>query len=228
MARTNLHWSSSIREESLVFDMVLHSHTPLLQWHRKAGAQSWALDLSYQGAASLSCEPAKQAPTDVCKAARKPLTRSSKNSHGFNIYLTGFSGSGKTTIGKQVAAMTGWTYRDTDDEIVAATGRAIEDIFRHDGEVAFRTLEHSVLESVSQGERQVVSTGGGIVVDEENRRTMASTGIIVCLEARADTIYREFGPSERSRRGEAVRPLLQDPALGRSSARKARETTLYA
>ena len=49
---------------------------------------------------------------------------------GPNIYLTGFSGSGKTTVGKQVAAMTGWTYRDTDDEIVAATGRAIEDIFR--------------------------------------------------------------------------------------------------
>ena len=43
---------------------------------------------------------------------------------GPNIYLTGFSGSGKTTVGKQVAAMTGWTYRDTDDEIVAATGRS--------------------------------------------------------------------------------------------------------
>ena len=56
--------------------------------------------------------------------------------------------------------MTGWTYRDTDDEIVAATGRAIEDIFCEDGEAAFRKLERSVLESVSQGDRQVVSTGG--------------------------------------------------------------------
>ena len=62
-----------------------------------------------------------------------------------NIYLTGFSGSGKSTVGKQVAAMTGWTYRDTDDEIVAATGRAIEDIFCEDGEAAFRKLEKKCL-----------------------------------------------------------------------------------
>ena len=110
---------------------------------------------------------------------------------GPNIYLTGFSGSGKTTVGKQVAAMTGWTYRDTDDEIVAATGRAIEDIFRQDGEAAFRKLERGVLESVSLDERQVVSTGGGIVLDERNRRTMDATGIIVCLEARADTIFAD-------------------------------------
>ncbi len=148
---------------------------------------------------------------------------------GTNIYLTGFSGSGKTTIGKQVAAMTGWTYRDTDYEIVAATGRAIEDIFRHDGEVAFRKLEHSVLESVSQAERQVVSTGGGIVVDEENRRTMASTGIIVCLEARADTICRRLsGPSE-THDEQVVRPLLQDSdPLRRIVSLKAERQPLYA
>ena len=92
--------------------------------------------------------------------------------------------------------MTGWTYRDTDDEIVATTGRAIEDIFCEDGEAAFRKLERRVLESVSQGERQVVSTGGGIVLDEGTRRTMDATGIIVCLEARADTI---LPPVVRSR-----------------------------
>lgn len=148
---------------------------------------------------------------------------------GPNIYLTGFSGSGKTTIGKQVAAMTGWTYRDTDGEIVAATGRAIEDIFRHDGEVAFRKLERSVLESVSQGERQVVSTGGGIVVDEENRRTMASTGIIICLEARADTIYRRLSGPNETHDEQVVRPLLQDSdPLRRIVSLKAERQPLYA
>ena len=148
---------------------------------------------------------------------------------GPNIYLTGFSGSGKTTVGKQVAAMTGWSYRDTDDEIVAATGRAIEDIFREDGEAAFRKLERSVLESVSQGERQVVSTGGGIVVDERNRRTMEETGIIVCLEARVDTIYRRVSGPEETHDEQAVRPLLQDSdPLRRILSLKAERQALYA
>ena len=148
---------------------------------------------------------------------------------GPNIYLTGFSGSGKTTVGKQVAAMTGWNYRDTDDEIVTATGRAIEDIFREDGEAAFRKLECSVLESVSQGERQVVSTGGGIVVDERNRRTMEATGIIVCLEARADTIYRRLSGPEETHDEQVVRPLLQDSdPLRRILSLKAERQALYA
>ena len=148
---------------------------------------------------------------------------------GPNIYLTGFSGSGKTTVGKQVAAMTGWTYRDTDDEIVAATGRAIEDIFREDGEAAFRKFERSVLESVSQGERQVVSTGGGIVTDERNRRTMEATGIIVCLEARADTIYRRLSGPEETHDEQVVRPLLQDSdPLRRILSLKAERQPLYA
>ena len=148
---------------------------------------------------------------------------------GPNIYLTGFSGSGKTTVGKQVAAMTGWTYRDTDDEIVAATGRAIEDIFREDGEASFRKLERSVLESVSQGERQVVSTGGGIVVDERNRRTMNETGIIVCLEARADTIFRRLSGPDETHDEQVVRPLLQDSdPLRRILSLKAERQALYA
>ena len=148
---------------------------------------------------------------------------------GPNIYLTGFSGSGKTTVGKQVAAMTGWTYRDTDDEIVAATGRAIEDIFRQDGEAAFRKLERGVLELVSQDERQVVSTGGGIVLDERNRRTMDATGIIVCLEARADTIFRRLSGPDETHDEQVVRPLLQDSdPLRRIINLKAERQPVYA
>ena len=148
---------------------------------------------------------------------------------GPNIYLTGFSGSGKSTVGKQVAAMTGWTYRDTDDEIVAATGRAIEDIFREDGEAAFRKLERGVLESVSQGERQVISTGGGIVLDEGTRRTMDAAGIIVCLEARADTIYRRLSGPDETHDEQVVRPLLQDSdPLRRIISLKAERQPLYA
>ena len=147
---------------------------------------------------------------------------------GSNIYLTGFSGSGKTTVGKQVAAMTGWTYRDTDDEIVAATGRAIEDIFREDGEASFRKHERNALGLVSQGERQVISTGGGIVVDERNRRTMEATGIIVCLEARADTIFRRLSDPDETHDEQVVRPLLQDSdPLRRIISLKAERQALY-
>ncbi|CAI8014145.1 3-dehydroquinate synthase [Geodia barretti] len=110
--------------------------------------------LIYQGAAAFELWTGKKAPVDVMYRAAQQALDSGRDLMGPNIYLTGFSGSGKSTVGKQVAAMTGWTYRDTDDEIVAATGRAIEDIFCEDGEAAFRKLERSVLESVSQGERQ--------------------------------------------------------------------------
>ena len=148
---------------------------------------------------------------------------------GSIIYLTGFSGSGKTTVGKQVAAMTGWSYRDTDDEIVAATGRAIEDIFREDGEAAFRKLERNALESVSEGERQVISTGGGIVLEERNRRIMDAAGTIVCLEARADTIYRRLSGPDETHDEQVVRPLLQDSdPLRRIISLKAERQAFYA
>ena len=70
----------------------------------------------------------------------------------------------------------------------AATGRAIEDIFREDGEKAFRRLERETLAAVSLRKDQVVSTGGGIVIEKRNRRFMDETGIILCLEARVDTL----------------------------------------
>ncbi len=148
---------------------------------------------------------------------------------GLNIYLTGFSGSGKTTVAKQVATMSGWNCRDTDDEIIAADGRHIEDIFREDGEAAFRELERRALELVAKGERQVVSTGGGIILDERNRRTMNETGIIVCLEARADTISRRLSNPEENHDERPVRPLLQDSdPIRRVISLKAERQPLYA
>ncbi len=148
---------------------------------------------------------------------------------GPNIYLTGFSGTGKTTIGKQVAAMLAWTFVDTDDEIMAVTGRAIEDIFRDDGETAFRRLERETLTTVSQRTHQVVSTGGGIVIDERNRRVMDDRGIILCLEARVDTIYRRLSGPTETHDQQVVRPLLHDPdPLRRIISLKAERQPMYA
>ena len=124
-----------------------------------------------------------------------------------NIYLTGFSGTGKTTVGREVAARLGWDYTDVDDEIVALSGRNIHDIFREDGEVKFRDIEHDALMSVTKVTGHVVATGGGVVVDERNRDLMNATGVIVCLEARADTIFQRI--STPTQEAGVVRPMLQ-------------------
>ena len=124
-----------------------------------------------------------------------------------NIYLTGFSGTGKTTVGQEVAARLGWGYTDIDDEIVALSGRDIHDIFREDGEAKFRGIENDALMSVTKVTGHVVATGGGVVVNERNRDLMNATGVIVCLEARADTIFQRISTSTQE--AGVVRPMLQ-------------------
>ena len=74
-----------------------------------------------------------------------------------NIFITGFSGTGKTTTARSLARSLGWRFVDTDDEIVKQAGKPIEDIFRQDGEQGFRDLERMVLARVAAGARQVVA-----------------------------------------------------------------------
>lgn len=146
-----------------------------------------------------------------------------------NIFVTGFSGTGKTTVGQEVARQLGWRFVDTDDEIVATAGKTIEEIFSQEGEHAFRQLEREILARISDGRRQVVSTGGGIVVDEANRRVMESTGVVVLLEATPETILTRL-ESQQSREsdGIAVRPMLHDDdPLGRIRSLKERRQVNY-
>ena len=134
-----------------------------------------------------------------------------------NIFVTGFSGTGKTTTGKEVARLLGWRFVDTDDEIVVSAGKAIEDIFSQDGEPAFRKLESETLATVARNSRQVISTGGGIIMDETNRRVMESNGVVVLLEGRPETIFRRLeGQTAKESDGIATRPMLHaDDALNR-------------
>lgn len=146
-----------------------------------------------------------------------------------NIYITGFSGTGKTTVSRIVAERMGWRLVDTDDEIVRSAGRSIEEIFRSEGEPRFREIERDALLKVADGERQVVSTGGGIVVDERNRRVMERSGVVVCLESRPETIYRRLSNERGESAGPVVRPMLvDDDPLIRISALKTDRQTLYA
>jgi 3-dehydroquinate synthase len=142
------------------------------------------------------------------------------------IFLTGFSGSGKSAVAGLVAEALGWRALDTDDIIEERSGRPIPDIFARDGEARFRELEAEALREAACQTDVVVATGGGIVQSEANRRLMADGGFVVCLEGRPEVLWRRL----RDAGGSATeRPLLAgaDP-LGRIRALKSRRQSLYA
>ena len=125
-----------------------------------------------------------------------------------NIFLTGFSGTGKSTVGRETARRLGWRYVDTDAEIVRTAGKSIDAIFRDDSEERFRELERRSLAEACRGERQVVSTGGGIVTNEANRQLMEGAGLVVCLEAKPETIHARLAAQDCDSGRAEVRPLL--------------------
>ncbi len=121
-----------------------------------------------------------------------------------NIVLTGFMGVGKTSVGTRLARDLGYVFVDTDELIVADQQRSITDIFSAFGEPYFRDIESRVIRTVLEGENQVVSTGGGAVIRDENRRVFKERGLTICLTARPEIIYGRI-------RHETHRPLLQVP-----------------
>ena len=125
-----------------------------------------------------------------------------------NIFITGFSGSGKTSVGRAAARRLGWQFVDTDDLIVKRAGKPISEVFAESGEAFFRELERESLVEAASGESRVISTGGGLPMDEKNRRIMEQRGIVVCLEARPETIHRRLEKESRQR-GAIVRPMLE-------------------
>ena len=123
------------------------------------------------------------------------------------IAITGFMGTGKTTVGRLLAERLGLQFVDTDDIIEDRAGRTIPEIFEEDGEEHFRDLETSALQEALAARGRVVSTGGGILLREENVRALRQAGPTVCLTADPETILSRTS-------ADANRPLLQvaDPA----------------
>ncbi|MDI9585756.1 MAG: 3-dehydroquinate synthase [Acidobacteriota bacterium] len=118
------------------------------------------------------------------------------------IFLTGFMGTGKTTTGRRLASRLALAFVDTDEIVETLSGRSIPDIFARDGEDAFRAMETQALRKAIERGPAVVSTGGGIMLRDENVRAMREAGPIICLQASPETIIRRTG-----RRGD--RPLLE-------------------
>lgn len=131
-----------------------------------------------------------------------------------NIFITGFSGTGKTTVGRQVAGILGWQFVDLDDEIVAESGKSIAAIFDDHGEIHFRGIEAKCLSRVCKNNRQIVATGGGIITSASNRTLMAKEGIIVCLEARIDTIVERLENETQDPGAPPIRPMLNTASQG--------------
>lgn len=100
-----------------------------------------------------------------------------------NLYLIGYRCTGKTTVGRSMAGRLDWPLVDTDRLIVDTVGMSIDRLVALRGWPFFRQRESEMLSRVSAGDRQVVATGGGIVLDEHNRRTMKTTGKVVWLTA---------------------------------------------
>lgn len=121
--------------------------------------------------------------------------------HSPSVFLIGFMGTGKTSVGRALAARLGLRFLDMDDEIVARVGKPIPRIFAEDGEPAFRALEREVAREISRRPGLVVATGGGVVLNPDNTRDFAREGLVVCLTASLTTILRRVS-------GDTNRPLL--------------------
>src|SRR6478735_10867558 len=120
------------------------------------------------------------------------------------IFLIGLPGSGKTTLGKQLADRLGYAFVDTDEEIVKKEGRTIPDIFTQDGEDKFRLMEKNILEEMVKKTDTVVSTGGGLPCFHQNMFTIRNKGMAIYLRVSAEALTRRLTTVEN-----AHRPLVK-------------------
>jgi len=119
-----------------------------------------------------------------------------------NIFLVGFMGAGKSTVGKILAYKIGYEFLDADKVIEDRAGTTITDIFAEHGEPYFRDMESETTESLASGDKQVIATGGGVVQRDRNWDAMKSNGITIYLKASVETIWERI-------KDDTSRPLLQ-------------------
>lgn len=124
------------------------------------------------------------------------------------IYLIGFMGCGKSTVGRALAEELGWSFIDLDEEIEKAQSATISDIFDTRGEEVFRGIETAALRArvrkVQSGCPQVVSLGGGAFLADENFELVSNNGVTVWLDCPLSQIERRIA-------GQTHRPLARDP-----------------
>ena len=124
-----------------------------------------------------------------------------------NLVLIGYRCTGKTTIGRLLAARLGWPLVDTDMLIQDRAGKSIKEIVAAGGWPEFRRLEREVIADVSARDRQVISAGGGAILDEANREALRAGGRVVLLAATPETLWRRMKADPKTL---AERPNLTD------------------
>ncbi len=115
--------------------------------------------------------------------------------------MLGFMGTGKSALGRRVAALTGTTFLEMDAELERRTGKPIAQIFAEEGEAAFRDRETALAEEWGRKDGAVISCGGGVVLREQNLQALGTNGVLVCLTARPEVIQERTARSKK-------RPLL--------------------
>jgi shikimate kinase len=147
-------------------------------------------------------------PSDVSFPSDAPLGKSEADRGPVKaVFLVGFMGAGKTSVGQTLAGTLGWTFVDLDTRIVAKTGRSVAEIFEHDGEPAFRKMEHDELRSLLgelDSANTVVSLGGGAWMQSPNTAALRQASVpVLFLDAPVEELWRRCLPEQKTR------PLLQ-------------------
>jgi shikimate kinase len=137
------------------------------------------------------------------------------------IVLTGFMGSGKSTVGPLLAVRLGWRFVDADDVIVAETGMAITDFFARQGEAAFRDREHATIARLAREDALILALGGGAIETQATRDLLLNLPgtLLVHLDVKLETTLARCHGTENTR------PILADQANLR--ARYERRSPLY-
>ncbi|MGI9647676.1 MAG: shikimate kinase [Acidimicrobiia bacterium] len=125
-----------------------------------------------------------------------------------NLWLVGMMGSGKTTVGRLVAVEAGLTFQDVDLIVTQRAGNTIAELWKRDGEDAFRSAEAAIISELATATGAVVSTGGGAVLRESNRLAMRRSGTVVWLQASPEVLAGRVA-------GAHDRPLLNGGGRGR-------------
>ena len=184
------------------YDLIYNpAETPFLKLMKelKIEADNGLSMLLYQGVIAYELWTGKQISEDLVQKVKVKLMR---KVYGGNVILCGYMGSGKSTVGKALAAERGMEFLDTDAMIEEGEGCTIREIFENRGEAAFRDLETKYLEKLSvTAVNTVIATGGGMVLRSENRELMKKTGLVVWLKAGEETTFDRV-------KNDTGRPLL--------------------
>lgn len=141
---------------------------------------------------------------DGGRPASAPACESSPQGlpEALTIALVGMPGCGKSTVGRTLARQLGWQHVDSDAEIERRIGGPIRAFFEQQGEAAFRDIEQQEIERLCHQDKTIVSTGGGAILRESNRRVLAAHAQVVYLRSTPEELFRRL-------RHDTQRPLLQ-------------------